>query len=130
MRWMKSGLLIATAFAWLVPFAPLAFAEGLSARECTPLVITKERVKLFFEAAHAPIEKLAPQVYQLAADSERCRLASGAAACGLPEEPLKSTGLKQIFQYYVKRPTEEVMDHQQIVTHKSVWIWQPYVNQR
>jgi hypothetical protein len=91
-----------------------------------PLAIRRTRVALYFQAARDPLIKLAPQVYELASNSERCRLKSGAKACGLPAEPLKGTDLKQIFKYYVKVPVEARLERQQLDIHKSDWTWQPY----
>ncbi|MGH9433636.1 MAG: hypothetical protein ACRD3T_19060 [Terriglobia bacterium] len=96
----------------------------------SPQAIRKVRVDLYFQAAREPLAKLAPQVYALASNSERCRLSSGAQACDLPGEPLKGSDLRQILKYYVKGPVEAALDQQQLDIHKSDWTWQPYVNRR
>jgi hypothetical protein len=99
------------------------------ARDCSPQTINEERVKLYFGAAREPLGSLASQVYVFAADSERCRLDDGAKLCGLPDEPLKSTDLQAIFNYYVKQPVAAALNRQQVHTRKSDWTWHPYVKQ-
>jgi hypothetical protein len=112
--------------AWLTP---MMFASTDGGRDCSPQAINQERVKLYFAAAREPLARLASEVYLFAADSERCRLNDGARACGLPGDPLKSTDLQRIFDYYVNNPVEAVLNQRQIKTTKSDWTWQPYVRQ-
>ena len=96
----------------------------------SPQAVRKVRVELYIQAARESLGKLAPQVYELASNSERCRLNSGAKACDLPSEPLKGSDLKQIFKYYVKGPVQAALSRQQIDVQKSDWTWQPYFNHR
>ncbi|MGH9452467.1 MAG: hypothetical protein ACRD2O_00680 [Terriglobia bacterium] len=95
-----------------------------------PQAIRKLRVELYFQAGREPLAGLAPRIYHLASNSERCRLNSGAKACDLPAGPLKGSDLKQIFKYYVKSPVEARLDLQQLDIHKSDWTWQPYFSHR
>lgn len=98
------------------------------ARDCSPQTINEERVKLYLAEGREPLGNLAPQVYIFAADSERCRLDDGAKICDLPDEPLKSTDLDAIFNYYVKQPVAAALNRQQVHTRKTDWTWRPYVN--
>ena len=96
----------------------------------TPHAIRKLQVELYFQAGREPLANLAPRIYDLASNSERCRLNSGAKPCDLPAGPLKGSDLKQIFKYYVKIPVEARLDQQRLDIHKSDWIWQPYFSHR
>jgi len=148
---MKPSCLIAISMLMLIPVAALAYQDSKSSAppqpaagqdlhsnlnasnglpEFSPPAIRKVRVVLYFQAAREPLVKLAPQVYEFASNSERCRLNSGANACDLPAEPLKGSDLKQIFKYYVKGPVEAALNQQQLDVHKSDWTWRPYVNHR
>lgn len=122
----KKSMLLALACVVLVA---AVFPVHGDARDCTPQTINEERVKLYLAEAREPLGKLAPQVYIFAADSERCRLDDGAKICGLPDEPLKSTDLEAIFNYYVKQPVAAALNRQQVHTRKSDWTWRPYVKQ-
>jgi hypothetical protein len=123
----RSSVLLMLLVAILLPVRTFTASNGL--RDCSPQAINRERVTLYFAAAREPLIRLAPQVYLFAADSERCRLNEGAKPCGLPDDPLKSTDLQPIFNYYVKQPVEAALGHQQIQIRKRDWIWQPYVKQ-
>ncbi|MGH9328681.1 MAG: hypothetical protein ACRD2B_18590 [Terriglobia bacterium] len=119
MKWIKGSLLI----AFLLPVALVAASEGLP--NVTPQDIGSRRAKLYLEAAREPLARMAPKIYQFALDSERCRLASGAEACGLGKTPLKDGSLKGIFNYYVKQPVEAALNQRQVKIRKSHWIWEP-----
>ena len=122
MRAIKRSLLF-TATCVLMG-STLSIASPSSAPDFSPEALVRQRVSLYFEAAKTPLEKLAPQVYSLATESERCRMMSGAKACGLPSEPLKASGLRQIFEYYVAGPVEAGLSSQKVEIHKSNWSWQ------
>jgi hypothetical protein len=125
---MRSAIMFfILAIAAFLPVA--AFTSPNGARDCSPEVISRERVKLYLAAAHEPLARLASQIYLFAADSERCRLNDGAKACGLPRVALKSTDLEPIFDYYVTQPVNAVLDERQIRTRKSDWSWQTYTKQ-
>ncbi|MGH9343167.1 MAG: hypothetical protein ACRD19_05335 [Terriglobia bacterium] len=106
-------------FVLSVPFASPGAAPDFS-----PEGVIKQRVSLYLDAAHAPLEKLAPEIYSFATDAERCRMASGAKACGLPSTPLQGSGLKQVFDYYVTQPVEAGLARQKVGVRKSNWSWQ------
>lgn len=108
-------LLMASAALAAVPAAPHDFS---------PQGIIERRVSLYIESAHTPLEKMAPAVYAFAADAERCRMASGAEACGLSAGPLQGSSLKQIFDYYVAQPVEAGRARQKVGAEKSHWTWQ------
>lgn len=109
-----SLLLLASSAPGAVPAAPHDFS---------PQGIIGRRVSLYLESARAPLEKLAPAVYAFAADAERCRMASGAEACGLSAGPLQGSSLKQIFDYYVAQPVEAGLVRQKVGVEKSHWTW-------
>lgn len=111
----------ALAITVLVAATTIALSDG--PRDCSPQTIMQERVKLFFASAHEPLTRLASEVYLFAADSERCRLNDGAKPCGLPSDPLKSTDLQKIFDYYVKQPVDASLNRQQVKTQKGDWTW-------
>ncbi len=100
-----------------------------SAETTSPVALTKRRVRLYFEGARESLSKIAPQVYALAAASERCRISDGSKACGLPETPQNSTGLKEVFDYYVKGPVDAFLARQRVGASKSDWTWQTYSTQ-
>lgn len=89
----------------------------------SPEAIARQRVTLYLQAAPQPLEKLSAAIDAFAAASERCRLASGAKACGLSAAPLPGGGLQQVFDYYVKGPVEERLSAQKAAAHKSSWSW-------
>lgn len=126
-RKLKLALLtLALIFAGLC----LAHAAASTTPGRTPQAIRLRRAALYLESARQPLAKLASQIYEFAADSEFCRLDSGAKACGLPADPLKSTDLKQIFNYYVKLPVNSEMEQQKVAAQKGHWIWQAAPNTR
>ncbi len=108
----------------VVPAVCRAAQRQGGASAVTPQALSARRVKLYFQAAHQPMGKLAPEIYEFAADSEHCRLDSGAKACGLPTYPLKGTDLKQIYNYYVVQPVEAVLAGKQVKVSKNTWSWQ------
>lgn len=116
MKWIGWALFL------VLPWAAFAASQGLP--EVTPQDIGRERAKLYVEAAREPLTKIAPQVYQFAADSEHCRLNSGAEACDLTRAPLKDGSLQGIFNYYVKQPVETALNQRQVKVRKSDWTWQ------
>lgn len=103
-------------------------AVSTAPRDFSPQGIIERRVSLYLEAAHTPLEKLAPAVYAFAADAERCRMASGAEACGLSASPLQGGSLKQIFDYYVAQPVEAALGRQKVGAEKSHWSWKARAN--
>ncbi|MGH9377259.1 MAG: hypothetical protein ACRD1I_00540 [Terriglobia bacterium] len=114
--------LATVAFVISVSFASLT-SQGATL-DFSPQGLIKQRVSLYMRAAHSPLEKLAPEIYSFATGAERCRMASGAKACGLPAGPLPGSGLKQVFDYYVAQPVEAGLDRQKVEVHKSNWSWQ------
>ena len=120
--------LLAFVSAVMLSSTLFASSDG-TLQDYSPQAISQQRVKLYFAAAREPLVQLASRIYLFAADSERCRLNDGAKPCGLQDDPLKSTELQPIFNYYVKQPIEAGLNRRQITTHKSDWTWQPYVKQ-
>lgn len=118
----KCALIFSISIAMLV--SSISLASPGAALDFSPQDLIKQRVNLYLEAAHSPLEKLAPEIYSFATDSERCRMASGAKACGLPADPLQGSELKQIFDYYVAHPIEAGLARQKVGVHKSNWNWQ------
>lgn len=123
MKWMAWSLLFV-----LLPVAAFADSQGLPL--VSPQDISRERAKLYLEGAREPLAKIAPQIYQFAADSERCRLNSGTEACGLTDIPLKDGSLKGVFNYYVKEPVEAVLNRERVRVHKRDWTWEPSAHPR
>ncbi|HUY15841.1 MAG TPA: hypothetical protein VMX16_19760 [Terriglobia bacterium] len=148
MRMMKPACLFAIAMLIVGPLAAASQDSTLSPSPQTqtgqdgesslkttgslppfsPQAVRKIRADIYIQAAREALVKLAPQVYELASNSERCRLNSGAKACDLPAEPLKGSDLQHIFKYYVKGPVEAALSRQQLDVQKSDWTWQTYSN--
>jgi hypothetical protein len=118
------------AFGLTLAMLPSARGAPGQATGSTPEAIRERRAALYLEAAKQPLSKLASQIYDFASDSERCRLESGAQACGLLAGPLKGKDLKQIFDYYVKLPVKASLDQKKVDARKSHWIWQAAPNTR
>ncbi|MGH9406277.1 MAG: hypothetical protein ACRD3D_10635 [Terriglobia bacterium] len=114
-----SAALISLAFFISAPL----LASTPKSPSTSPQVLTSERANLFLESAKKPLAQLAPELYRVATDSERCRLANGAKACGLPSQPLKSGSLEDVFKYYVGQPVETALGRQKIGASASDWTW-------
>lgn len=120
-RGQSSAMILAAFFGWAA-ISLSAPASG-PAPQFSPEAIARQRVTLYLQAAHQPLDKLSAAIDSFAAASERCRLASGAKACGLSEAPLPGGGVQQVFDYYVKGPVEERLSAQKAAAHKSSWNW-------
>lgn len=131
MRGTKDALALIVAYVSLISFVSfISIASPAAFQDSSPQGIIKARVKLYFDAAGQPLDRLAPAINRFATDSERCRMLSGAKACGLPSDPLKSSRLKQVFRYYVSGPVEAGLARQKVAVHKSAWTWQPHPTSR
>lgn len=121
----RRGQPITMILAVLLGYAAVSLAASLSGAslQFSPEAVAKQRVALYLQAAHQPLDKLSADINAFAAASERCRLASGAKACGLSEAPLPGGSLQQVFDYYVKGPIEERLSAQKAAAHKSSWVW-------
>lgn len=120
------------AIAAVIAFSLLAVtaspAVSTAPHDFSPQGVIERRVNLYIKAGHTPLEKMASDIYAFAADAERCRMASGAGACGLPASPLSGSSLKQIFDYYVAQPVEAGLARQKVGAEKSHWSWRAQAN--
>jgi hypothetical protein len=98
---------IRNALSWAA-IAGLMLLPGLMARAASvdfePAALTKERKDICLKAIHTPVADLESDVNHLAMLSETCRAEYGAQACGLPDKPLESNKLDDLYAYYVRRP--------------------------
>lgn len=101
-----------------------AAGQAANLPDASPQDVSQARAKLYLAASREPRQKLAPQIYELALNSELCRLNSGAKLCGLSTQPLQDGSFEAIFNYYVKQPVDSVLNQQQIETRKADWTWQ------
>jgi hypothetical protein len=99
-RWVLS---LAVAGALVLALAPPGPAQTADAQ---PEVLSKQRTALYLKATRAPLADLESDVNHLAILSETCRVEHGAQACGLPDKPLESSKLEELYAYYVRRPVE------------------------
>lgn len=95
----------------------------------SPDSLRQRRVELFVTAGKQPLKQMASDVFQFAADSERCRVTYGSKACGLPSDSLKSGDVEEVFDYYVRQPTNAAIDQQRPSIQKQDWDWNPSVGQ-
>lgn len=91
----------------------------------SPESLRQRRVELFVKAGQQPPQEMANDVFQFATDSERCRVTYGSKACGLPSDSLKSGDVEQVFDYYVRQPTDAVIDQKQPSIQRQDWDWSP-----
>jgi len=91
----------------------------------SPESLRQRRVELFIKAGQQHLEAMAKDVFQFATDSERCRVRYGSKACGLPSDSLKGGDVEQVFDYYVRQPTDAVIDQEQPSIQKQDWDWTP-----
>ncbi len=124
----------AVADLFLAAALSLAMLQALPARAqssgSSPDSLRKRRVELFVLAGQQPLKEIAGSLFQLASDSEHCRIAHGSKTCGLPSEPLKAGELEQVFDYYVRQPTNSAVDRQSPSVHKEDWNWNPDPRER
>jgi hypothetical protein len=99
-RWVLS---LAAAGALVMTLAPAGRAQSADAQ---PEALSKQRAALYLKATRAPLADLESEVNHLATLSETCRVEHGAQACGLPDKPLESSKLEELYAYYVRRPVE------------------------
>jgi hypothetical protein len=91
----------------------------------SPESLRQRRVELFFKAGQHSLKDAANDVFQFATDSERCRVTYGSKACGLPSDSLKGGDAEQVFDYYVRQPTDAVIDQEQPSIQRQDWDWSP-----
>lgn len=95
------------AISWAA-IAGLLLLPGLLTRaagvDFEPAALAKERKEICLKAIHTPVADMESDVNHLAMLSETCRAEYGAQACGLPEKPLESNKLDDLYSYYVRRP--------------------------
>jgi hypothetical protein len=89
----------------------------------SPDSIRQHRLDLLLKAGKQPPGELKEELNRLAIESERCRIQNGSKACGLSQEPLPGGNVDQVFDYYVKKPTESLIDRQRLGVAKSDWNW-------
>ena len=86
----------------------LLLLPGLMARAASvdfePEALAKERKEICLKAIHTPVADLESDVNHLAMLSETCRAEYGTQACGLPDKPLESNKLDDLYAYYVRHP--------------------------
>ncbi len=102
--------------------AGLAHAQSSSS---SPDLLRKRRVEILVMAGQQPLKEIEVNLFQFATDSEHCRIAHGSRACGLPPEPLKAGEPEQVFDYYVRQPTNSTIDRQSPSVQKEDWNWNP-----
>jgi hypothetical protein len=91
----------------------------------SPDSLRQRRVELFVKAGQQPLKQMANDLFQFATDSERCRVSYGSKACGLPSDSLKGGGVDQVFDYYVRQPTDAVIDQERPSVQRQDWDWNP-----
>jgi hypothetical protein len=96
-------LSLVAASALVLTLAPASRAQSADAQ---PEALSKQRAALYLKATRAPLADLESDVNHLATLSETCRVEHGAQACGLPDKPLESSKLEELYAYYVRRPVE------------------------
>lgn len=89
----------------------------------SPESVRQRRVELFVKAGQQPVKQMANDVFQFATDSERCRVSYGSKACGLPSDSLKGGDVEQVFDYYVRQPTDAVIDQERPSVQRQDWDW-------
>ena len=95
----------------------------------SPESLRQRRVELFVKAGQQPLKQMASDLFQFATGSERCRVTYGSQACSLPSDSLKSGDVEQVFDYYVRQPTNAVIDQQRPSIQRRDWDWNPSVDQ-
>jgi hypothetical protein len=105
--------------------ALVAVTAGAQTSAPSPESLRERRVQLFVNAGRQPLKQMASDVFQFATESERCRVSYGSKACGLPSDSLKSGDVEQVFDYYVRQPTNTAIDQQRPSIQKQDWDWNP-----
>lgn len=85
--------------------------------------LRKHRVQVFVMSGQEPLKQMAGNIYELATESEHCRVISGFQACGLSPDPLPGGSLEQVFEYYVRQPINSSVGQQQPSVQKQDWNW-------
>jgi hypothetical protein len=124
-RAVVSLWIAAVSLLWGVASALPAQAGPAQSSAPPPDSLGKNRVELFIRAGQQPLKQMGSDVFHFATDSERCRVDYGSKACGLLTEPLKAGELEQVFDYYVRQPTNAAIEQHPPSVHKEDWEWSP-----
>ena len=111
-----------TAIALLLALVPMARAQN---SDQSPATLSTERAAIILKATHAPIAGVENELNHLALLSERCRVESGAKACGLSDKPLESNSLDERYAYYVRQPMDEHASGHHAKVDKHNWAAPP-----
>ena len=106
-----------------VSFAPAAATSRAEPAAPSPDSLRQQRVELFVKAGQQPLRQMANDVFQFATDSERCRVSYGSKDCGLPSSSLKGGEVDQVFDYYIRQPTNSVIDQERPSAERQDWDW-------
>lgn len=108
--------------AFLLALVPMASAQNV---DCSPVTLSTQRAAIILKATHAPIADVENDLNHLALLSERCRVESGAKACGLSDKPLESNSLDERYAYYVRQPMDAHASGHQAKVDKHNWAAPP-----
>ena len=108
--------------AFLLALVPMGRAPGV---DCSPATLSTQRAAIILKATHAPIADVENDLNHLALLSERCRVESGAKACGLSDKPLESNSLDERYAYYVRQPMDAHASGHQAKVDKHNWAAPP-----
>ena len=108
--------------ALLLALVPMTRAQNV---DCTPATLSTQRAAIILKATHAPIADVENDLNHLALLSERCRVESGAKACGLSDKPLESNSLDERYAYYVRQPMDAHASGHQAKVDKHNWAAPP-----
>jgi hypothetical protein len=108
--------------AFLLALVPMASAQNV---DCSPATLSTQRAAIILKATHAPIADVENELNHLALLSERCRVESGAKACGLSDKPLESNSLDERYAYYVRQPMDAHASGHQAKVDKHNWAAPP-----
>ena len=120
---MRASIVLCLLFAALLAPALSAQEPASEPSSYGIQVLRKHRVQLFVMAGQEPLKQMAGNIYELATESEHCRVISGSQACGLSPAPLPGGSLEQVFVYYVRQPINASLGQQQPSVHKQDWNW-------
>lgn len=119
---LAASAALALALAWPAQGGQ----NSISSQGANPEALAQRRVQLLVKAGRGGLKPVAGEINQLAVDSEECRAAFGAKACGLSSDPLPGGSEEQVFAYYVKQPIELALNSRHLEVYKEDWQWNPY----
>jgi hypothetical protein len=124
-RAVVSLWIAAVSLLWGSAAALPAQGSGEQSSAPSPDLLGKRRLELFVRAGQQPLKQMGGDIFQFATDSERCRVDYGSKACGLSTQPLKGGESEQVFDYYVRQPTNAAIEQHPPSVHKEDWDWSP-----